>query len=260
MLNFNVNSLSSIPVISPQDGRATTTNPVTNGLVLALTMEPSSYNGVGNIWYDMSGNEFDHTIYGSPTWDSTNGFTMNGSSQYMESSLEDGTAMGNFFTGNVGEMTLIFQGLRGFPVKTSAIHSLLSNNDGATNRGRYYVDYTTSGGAGAVRGEYLGSASNFLIDSGQNVDEGAFRTLTVYASGSVGSGYEVTGTTEMDLENPQTLSGTWATTPGYSTVGARDTFLGKTAYYFGNIKNVLLYNRFLNQSERTQVYTWINSL
>jgi len=237
----------------------TSSIPVKDGLVLGLTMESISYNGTGSTWYDISGNEFHHTIYGSPTWDATNGFTMNGSSQYMQTSLELGTEMGNFFTGNVGQMTLIFDGLRGTPVKRSSIHNIWANNGGG-NIGRYFVDYTTSGGAGAVVGEYLGSASNFLIDSGQNVDEGAFRILTVYASGSVGSGWEVAGTTEQDLENPQTLSGTWATTGGYSTVGARDTFLDPTNYYLGNIRNVLLYNRFLSSGERTSIYNWLNSL
>lgn len=236
----------------------TSSIPVKDGLVLGLTMESISYNGTGSTWYDISGNEFHHTIYGSPSWDATNGFTMNGSSQYMQSSLEDGETMGNFFTGNVGQMTLIFEGLRGAPY-SGEIHNIW-RNDGGSNLGRYFVKYTTSGGAGAVVGEYLGSASNFLINSGQNVDEGTFRILTVYASGSVGSGWEVTGTTEQDLENPQTLSGTWATTSGYSTVGARDISLGQTGYYNGNIRNVLLYNRFLSSGERTSIYNWLNSL
>lgn len=236
----------------------TSSIPVKNGLVLALTMEEISYPGSGTTWYDVSGNGFDHTIYGSPSWSSTNGFSMNGSSQYMQSSLADGEAMGNFFTGSVGQLMLIFDGLRGAPY-SGEIHNIF-RNDGGGNLGRYYVKYTTSGGAGAVEGEYLGSSGGFLINSGQNVDEGVFRILTVYASGSVGSGYEVTGTTEQDLQNPQTLSGTWATTSGYSTVGARDIFLGQTGYYNGNIRNVLLYNRVLNSSERNSIYTWLDTL
>jgi hypothetical protein len=154
---------------------------------------------------------------------------------------------------------LIFDGLRGAPY-SGEIHNIWRNDGGDTNLGRYYVKYSTSGGAGAVIGSYQGSASNFIINSGQNVDEGAFRILTAYASGSVGSGWEVTGTTEQDLENPQTLSGTWATTSGYSTVGARDISLGQTGYYNGNIRNVLLYNRFLSSGERTSIYNWLNSL
>ena len=237
----------------------TSSIPVKDGLVLGLTMESISYNGTGSTWYDISGNEFHHTIYGSPTWDATNGFTMNGSSQYMQSSLASGEAMGNFFTGSVGQMMLFFDGLRGAPY-SGEIHNIW-RNDGGGNLGRYYVKYTTSGGAGAVQGEYLGSAGGFLIDSGQNVDEGSFRKLVVYASGSVGSGYtEKSFSPETDLENPQTLSGTWATTSGYSTVGARDTSLGQSGYYNGNIRNVLLYNRFLSSGERTSIYNWLNSL
>ena len=58
---------------------------VTNGLVVHVdAANRSSYSGAGSTWFDLSGNNLNFTLTGSPTHSTNNGgyFTFNGSSQY----------------------------------------------------------------------------------------------------------------------------------------------------------------------------------
>jgi hypothetical protein len=58
---------------------------VTNGLVVHVdAANRSSYSGSGSTWFDLSGNNLNFTLTGSPTHSTNNGgyFTLNGSSQY----------------------------------------------------------------------------------------------------------------------------------------------------------------------------------
>jgi len=80
---FNVTGQTSIiagagpagPVISPV------------GLALYLNAaNPASYPGSGTTWYDLSGNGYDATAYGTPTYVATHGggFNFNSSSDYFD--------------------------------------------------------------------------------------------------------------------------------------------------------------------------------
>jgi len=62
------------------------TTVISDGLILNLdAANPSSYPGSGTTWFDMSGNGYDFTIYGSPTFNSSGYFTFanNQITQYM---------------------------------------------------------------------------------------------------------------------------------------------------------------------------------
>ena len=59
---------------------------VTDGLLLCVdAANPKSYSGTGTTWFDVSGNGYDLTIYGSPTFNSSGYFTFanNQTTQYM---------------------------------------------------------------------------------------------------------------------------------------------------------------------------------
>ena len=59
--------------------------PVTDGLTFHVSAHDStSYPGSGTTWYDISGTGRDFTLVGSPTYNSNESFTFNGSSQYAE--------------------------------------------------------------------------------------------------------------------------------------------------------------------------------
>lgn len=65
--------------------RARASNIVTGGLVTHVDAgNSSSYPGSGSTWFDLSGNDLNFTLTGSPTYSTNNGgyFTLNGSSQY----------------------------------------------------------------------------------------------------------------------------------------------------------------------------------
>jgi hypothetical protein len=59
---------------------------VTSGLVLALdAADKNSYPGSGAIWYDLSGNNNNFTLYNTPTFNSSGYFVLNGTNQYFRS-------------------------------------------------------------------------------------------------------------------------------------------------------------------------------
>ena len=67
-------------------GIAYNTSIIKDGLVLCLdAANPKSYPGTGTTWFDLSGNNTNLTIYGSPTFNSTGYFTFsnNQTTQYM---------------------------------------------------------------------------------------------------------------------------------------------------------------------------------
>lgn len=56
----------------------------------------NSYPGSGAVWYDLSGNGNNGTLYNSPTWNSSEGsFSFNGSTQYMQANVSTTTLDGD---------------------------------------------------------------------------------------------------------------------------------------------------------------------
>jgi hypothetical protein len=49
---------------------------------LQLELDAAKYSGSGSTWYDLSGNNYNITLVGSPTWNSNGYFDFNGSSQF----------------------------------------------------------------------------------------------------------------------------------------------------------------------------------
>jgi hypothetical protein len=49
---------------------------------LQLELDAAKHSGSGSTWYDLSGNNYDITLVGSPTWNSAGYFDFNGSSQF----------------------------------------------------------------------------------------------------------------------------------------------------------------------------------
>ena len=66
-------------------GPAPGLQPVTDGLTFHVSAhESTSYPGTGTTWFDISGTGRDFTLVGTPTYNSNESFTFNGSSQYAE--------------------------------------------------------------------------------------------------------------------------------------------------------------------------------
>jgi hypothetical protein len=61
-----------------------------NGLVIHLnSLDQNSYPGNGNTWYDLSGNENNFTIVGTPTYEISNGFKFEGDQKSKYFYLKD---------------------------------------------------------------------------------------------------------------------------------------------------------------------------
>ena len=58
-------------------------------LLVLDARNPKSYNGTGNIWFDISGNGYNGSFVNSPTWSSNGGgeFLFNGSNQRIQTTL-----------------------------------------------------------------------------------------------------------------------------------------------------------------------------
>lgn len=74
---------------------------VTDGLQLCLDAKAvSSYPGTGATWYDVSGNNYDVTLYNSPTWGGTSGgyFDFDGTDQWGSHTFASAIGTQTYFT------------------------------------------------------------------------------------------------------------------------------------------------------------------
>ncbi len=83
---FSLNSFDETIGSLEGDGIVENGSVVRDGIVLWLDAgNGASYDGTGNTWYDLSGNGYDGTIYGNPTYDGANRqFSFTSNSQYVQ--------------------------------------------------------------------------------------------------------------------------------------------------------------------------------
>lgn len=130
------------PTITPTPTATSTPGIVTTGVVMSLdAADSASYNGSGNTWFDLSGNNNNGTLVGSPTFSSANGgsFIFNGSSQYLSTSFVIASAQGN------GAESQTLQTLCSWLNGTSASNSFFGS--GANSQGQFHLilDYAADG-------------------------------------------------------------------------------------------------------------------
>jgi hypothetical protein len=231
------------------------TNPVTSGRVLELNNTPTSYAGSGASWNDISGNGFNFTLVNSPTWSSTDGFTLNGSSQYAL--LQSGSGLQSYFTGSVRNGITVIADISGSS-STANDWSVLSGwrdvspgtykwlfEINTNNTVETAVKTVTTGVSGAnTTGTITRAQRNIIV-----FDVASDGTKTVYVNNSA-----LAGTQSVPNEN-------WASDNPPFTIGARINSSNQPFQYLnGKVKSIVIYNRALSSTERTDVYNYLLGL
>lgn len=196
---------------------------VTSGLVLYLDAGNSaSYPGSGSTWFDLSGQNNNLTLTGSPTYSTANGgiLQFNGTNQYGQNSLNLSS----------GTSTIIgaarYSGATRGRIITSVSNNWLLGHWSGTTENFYAEGWVTSVSAGA-------NDTNWRILTGTNNVTGDLYSLYVNVSPSV-----VNSTA--GAAGPNGISiGRWGNATEYSTC---------------EVSFVLAYNRVLSIAEITQNY------
>ena len=93
---------------------------VDNSLLMWLDPgQPTSYNGNGTTWTDLSGKGYSGTLINNPTFSDTTGFTLNGSNQYVNVPAITSSMLANGFTWAGWVKTTAFASSWMWPFSTS---------------------------------------------------------------------------------------------------------------------------------------------
>jgi hypothetical protein len=213
---------------------------VTNGLVVHVdAANRSSYSGSGSTWFDLSGNNLNFKLTGSPTHSTNNGgyFTLNGSSQYANLPYNSKLNLTNWTVS-------VWVYLTSTPANLDAIISRAFI--GTNNTINYYIDCRTqfqfgsyADPGGATRDINVKSTTTCAssVNVWKNVC-GTFNgsTMTVYVNGV------------SEASAAKTWAGTVSTTSNLS-IGC--LFLGTTPsrYTDMRVSQAAVYSRALSSGE-----------
>jgi hypothetical protein len=210
-------------------------NVVTSGLKVYLDAgQTSSYSGSGSAWNDISGNNNNVTLINSPTYSSIDGgsIVFNGASQYGTGTDLDV----DYITIQAWVKSTGF-GNNGYVVNKNYNGSTVPYSLSLGN-----TQFGTTNGIGFYSGTWYASLVNTNImntNTWYNIT-GTFdgTTLKYYVNGVLNSSSTPAVNILPKNDNP-------------FTIGA---YLNDNAYFIGNISNVLMYNRALNDAEIVQNY------
>jgi hypothetical protein len=244
---------------------------VTNGLVLYVdAANPKSYPGSGTTWKDLSGNAYNGTIVGSPTYSTTNAgqFTLNGTSQYVDF----GSILNSVFTGATAKFTLstwvrltnsaadvtheLFGKYTAPPVDTS--HRMFFSsirNITANNYGGIKIDIVYYGdGAGSIH-RYLRGSTTIQTNVWYNIVYTYDNTITT------NNGLDRVGIYLNGIAETRTMVsaiGTFASIQAGSTplcLFAAENMAGNASGFLQGAGAIaMIHNRVLTQAEITQNY------
>lgn len=198
---------------------------VSSGLVLALdAANPKSYPGSGATWTDLSGNGYNMTLTGTPTFASTNGGVLqfNGSTQYGTlSSLNYSTST----------FTIIaaarYSGATRGRIITSNTNNWLLGHWGSTTENYYAEGWISAVGAGAndTNWRILAATENWASD-----------LRTIYSN------------------NIALVSNSTAGAAGFNGLSVGRWGGGASEYSTCEVSFIYVYNRILSASELSQNY------
>jgi hypothetical protein len=198
---------------------------VTDGLVLCLDAgNTKSYPGSGTTWTDLSGNGYNMTLTGSPTFTSTNGGVLqfNGSTQY-------GTLSSLNYSGST--FTIIaaarYSGATRGRIITSNTNNWLLGHWGSTTENYYAEGWISAVGAGAndTNWRILAATENYGSD---------LRSLYV--------------------NNAVKVSNSTSGSAGFNGLSVGRWGGGASEYSTCEVSFIYVYNRILSTTELTQNY------
>lgn len=250
----------------------------TSSLVLFLNNSNESYPGVGTTWYDVSGNNIDFIISGSPTFNRYDGFTLNGTNQFfttaISSSLGTYWPSGSAQTSSLTIITVVNPDTAKnaviFGLWDSSIPTTGSDSEiNAQQRYKFNLDTNPGGNplfdppANSIEASIYGKQSTGIWntwyefhDSTGIIASGSENILLWELSGSASNIYvssSLIGSQGIDA------SGQWFGNDPPSTIGVgKNVFTGAyDAFFDGKIRVVMAYNRILTQQEKSDIFNYL---
>jgi hypothetical protein len=221
-------------------------NPVTTGRVLELNTTSPSYPGSGNVWYDVSGNGYNFALTGSATFTTASGWDLNGSTDYFW--LDSTSGFNEEFTGAANNGITVF--VEHEKDNTTGDGVLLASWQGTPNVLKFLLEINND--------RTVESAVSLSTGIKGGDSTGTVATQTREVTGfRVESGTNTRFNNDSDLAGTVAASGDWTTADPPTTIGGRDIGGTLTNPYDGKIKSVIVYNRALSSTERTQVYNYL---
>lgn len=242
-LTVNANGTFSLNGFNETVGSISGTGLIVNGAVirdgLVLWLDAgntASYGGSGNTWYDLSGNGYNATLYGSPTYSSaTSLFSFTTNTQYAQVTALPANFLGstptgvtvftvaNFGGANIWERVVDFG--NGAPNQ-----NIILSRYGTENRLNWEI-YNGAGGAENKTGYNTAIINNQKMSFAGTADGS---NLRVYADGS--------------------LNTTTASSALPAAVARNDNYIGKSNWivddtFRGDIGTVMVYDRALSAAE-----------
>jgi hypothetical protein len=208
---------------------------IKNGMVLCFdAANVKSYAGSGTAWYDLSGNGYHGTISGTPGFNSANGGSV----------IFDGTSTVVTFNNplNQSNLSQVWTVSAWVNITTKTTQQLINGlNNGC------YACY--SGNDSLL---YLNSGPNDYYTYGGNLGNLGWVFATFRFDNSTGARTIYRNTTNISTSGPNNTS---------IPSGQNGTFSisAAAAYLQGNVGQVLMYNRYLNDDELTSNFNAIRS-
>lgn len=219
--------------------RSRASNIIADGLVVHVdAANRSSYSGSGATWFDLSGNNLNFTLTGSPTYSTNNGgyFTLNGSSQYANLAYDSKL--------NLTSWTVsIWVYLTSTPANLDTIISRAF--DGSPQTINYYIDCRTQFQVGSYSAS--GSNSDPFIKSTTTCANSVnvWKNICATYNGSTMTVY-VNGTSETSAA--RTWGGNTSTVSGLS-IGCLFSGASPIRYIDMRVSQAAVYSRALSSGE-----------
>jgi hypothetical protein len=240
-----------------QKGRFGLPTNVTNGLVAQLEAgNPSSYPGSGTIWYDISGNGNDFTLFNGASYDSTTkSMVFDGSDDYARStnfidlSSASGVTVQTISKQDNTNIYMLWEHTPDWNSNSGGFGSAVNSNGGSVSVNEFHANWNNQAARNFVN--TAPSSSTFFSHTHRlikNNQLGLQDWINTDLQTFVGPSYP-TGTSTLGNNN--------GFANNYTYLASR---AGSAILLDGNIGVFLMYNRALSQPEIVQNYEYYRSL
>lgn len=230
---------------------------VTDGLVLYLdAANPRSYPGNGNIWYDLSPNHNDFTLYNNPTYDSAGFFNVYGPSAYARSNNTLNLTNTNKITVfSIFQVTQVSQGMIYEHTANWNTRNFYSGPSGLISYGGFGFVSHSNGNTDATNTCHIQLNGNSSY-ARRNIFNSQLSTLESYhvihdfsQTGNLETNVYVNGTSAITVATDQNPTNTSFFGNDYFYLWARG---GVSVYSYVKFKSIAIYDRVLSESEILQ--------
>jgi len=234
-------------IIAPIDPNL---NIVRNGLVLWLDPRfQTSYLGSGSTWFDISGSEYDTTIYNNTVYQTDNGgrFYFDGNNDYAEIS----SSLGTLFDNSNKPYTLNLWIRPEVKPANNNIRFIFNVYTTGFGGGRNITLFRTSGGVDQIGSQIFTTnpnRSDVFANITYNTNEWFYLTIVWDGLRS----YIYKNATELSYASATSLSTSYSTNS--TPIRLAGDFSLANPEFQGNISNVSIYNRTLTSTEITHNY------